>query len=590
MNNTWIFYDKENNLWKFQLKKNGDLIYSIMYSECRWTNENKIDTDVLEFEVEVDKEENIHIIYSKKGKLKYCIWNKEQWLGKVLYKFDDNNEIREVTLVMIEDNINAFFILKNIKNSSVGTLMHYIWGEDNATINTIQEIMLISNVERHYYVEVINKNDIYVFFINNKGSEIEVKNFVYENLKWSLPKKLYDIKGSKISFCTILSKNKIHILNLSKEKDIYSLEAVYLDFNGEMQYDKLFEGRKEIINPILVEKDNVLWAMWREEENIISASFEDQWKPSFRLYTKEEKDIVLYNCIFGYDGKKIRGNKLLGTNSDPIKFFLPSNPLRNEKKSEKLISDINEEKESDPLELKEFKELEGILYSLKLQLKQKENIVSQLEEQLSNVIFKNKKLQEKCNVFKQIYEESQGGLKERKEQLDTLQKKLDGIVYENEHLSLEIEELKKEKQKMQDILNEENLKNKQISKEIELKISEKEELEQNLEKIIIENRSIKEEFQNTIKEKKELEENLEEMIIENRNIKEEIQDIIKEKEEFQHTLEIIKKQLNVVIKEKEETALMLKEINNEKIKLQRDLEEEMNKSIISKILGRRDDI
>ncbi|MBS5822757.1 MAG: hypothetical protein KID00_02670 [Clostridium argentinense] len=563
MNNTWIFYNKENNLWKFDLKKNGDFIYNIMYSEDRWTNENKIDTNVLDFKMEVDKEENIHIIYSKKGQLKYCIWNREQWLGKILYEFEDkDSEIREITLVMLENNINAFFILKSIKNPSVGTLMHYILGKDNATINTIQEIMLIPNVENHYHVEIVNKNNIYVFFINNQQPEIEVKNFIYENSKWSVPKKLYDIKGSNIDFCTMLSKDKIHILNLSKEQNIYSLEAVYIDINGEMRYSKLFEGEDEIINPILIEKENILWAMWRQGKDIICDLFEEEWNPPFKLDTKGEEEILLYNCIFGDDDKKIKGNKLLGTNSEPIKFFVPDTPLNMRKKYGKLPSNAGKEKVSNVSELKEFKELEDIIYNLKLQLKQKESIITQLEEQISNVVYKNKRLQEKSSIFKQIYEEAQEGLKERKKQLDELQEKLDSVVNENQNLNLQIEELNKDKEKLQEIINEATLKNELISEEFELTNSEREELEESLEKAIIENKTIKES----------------------------IKSIIKEKEDIQDTLETIKKQLNIMTKEKEDIALMLKQINNEKIKLQRELEEEMNKSIISKILGRRDEV
>lgn len=569
--NTWIFYDKENNLWKFILKKNGDLIYNIMYSEDRWTNESKIDTGVLEFNITIDKDENIHIIYSKKGKLKYCIWNKDQWLGKVLYGFEaSENEIRELTLIMVENCINAFFILENINNPSEGSLMHYIWREDNAIINSIHNIMLIPNADNHYHAEIVRGNNISVFFINNREPEIEVKNFVYKKPNWSIPKKLYDIKGSKINFSTIFSKNKIHILNLSKERDMYSLETVYIDFNGEMKYDKLFEGRTEIIDPILIEKNNILWAMWREEKDIICSSFENEWNAPFRLDTEEEKEILLYNCIFGYNDEKINGTKILGTNSYPIKFFLPKSPLKNlvEEESEKnnnSVLNINEEKDftnEDISNLSDLNsELESIVANLKLQLKQKESIIGQLEEQLSNIIYKNKKIQEKCNIFKQVHEESQDGLKERVKQLDDLQEKLEETIKENENLNLEIEKLKKEKEKLQEFLNKINLDKEHINNELEVINNKRKELEENLEQITIENETMRKDYQN----------------------------VVSEKEELKNTLETVDKQLSMVTKEKKEINLMLRQVNKEKNKLQRDLESEINKSIISKIWGRRDE-
>lgn len=569
--NTWILYDKENNLWKFVLKENGDLIYNTMYSEDRWTNESKIDTGVLEFNITIDKEQNIHIIYSKKGKLKYCIWNKDQWLGKVLYGFETSeNEIRELTLIMVKNRINAFFILKNINSPSRGSLMHYIWREDNAIINSIHNIILIPNVDNHYHVEIVKGNDISIFFINNKELEIEVKNFVYKKPNWTSPKKLYDIKGSKINFSTIFSKNKIHILNLSKEKDMYSLETVYIDFNGEMKYDKLFEGKTEITDPILIEKNNILWAMWREQKDIICSSFENGWNAPFRLDTEEEKEILLYNCMFGYDDEKIRGSKILGTNSYPIKFFLPVDPVKNDckednsKDSDKLL-DTNEGKKiikEDVSNLSDLNnELENIIVNLKMELKQKERVIGELEERLSNIVYKSKKIQEKCNIFKQVHEESQDGIKERKKQLDDLQEKLEEAIKKNENLNLEIEKLKKEKEKLQEFLNKINLDKEHINNELEVMNNKRKELEQNLEQITIENETMRENYQN----------------------------IVSEKEELQGTLETVDKQLSMVTKEKEEINLMLRQVNKEKNKLQRDLEAEINKSIISKILGRRDE-
>lgn len=569
--NTWILYDKENNLWKFVLKENGDLIYNTMYSEDRWTNESKIDTGVLEFNITIDKEQNIHIIYSKKGKLKYCIWNKDQWLGKVLYGFETSeNEIRELTLIMVKNRINAFFILKNINSPSRGSLMHYIWREDNAIINSIHNIILIPNVDNHYHVEIVKGNDISIFFINNKELEIEVKNFVYKKPNWTSPKKLYDIKGSKINFSTIFSKNKIHILNLSKEKDMYSLETVYIDFNGEMKYDKLFEGKTEITDPILIEKNNILWAMWREQKDIICSSFENGWNAPFRLDTEEEKEILLYNCMFGYDDEKIRGSKILGSNSYPIKFFLPVDPVKNDckedssKDSGKLL-DTNEGKKiikEDVSNLSDLNnELESIIVNLKMELKQKERVIGELEERLSNIVYKSKKIQEKCNIFKQVHEESQDGIKERKKQLDDLQEKLEEAIKKNENLNLEIEKLKKEKEKLQEFLNKINLDKEHINNELEVMNNKRKELEQNLEQITIENETMRENYQN----------------------------IVSEKEELQGTLETVDKQLSMVTKEKEEINLMLRQVNKEKNKLQRDLEAEINKSIISKILGRRDE-
>ena len=62
-----LFYDDEDHIWRFYVNDNKELMYSIMYDEDKWTKENKIDNDVLDFTVNFDKDNKIYIIYSVKG-------------------------------------------------------------------------------------------------------------------------------------------------------------------------------------------------------------------------------------------------------------------------------------------------------------------------------------------------------------------------------------------------------------------------------------------------------------------------------------------------------------------------------------------
>ncbi|MCG4581201.1 hypothetical protein [Clostridium cochlearium] len=162
----WIWNDKEDNLWKFRVNKNGDFIYQIMYTDEKWTNENKIDEKVLEFNIKIDKEENIHVIYVQEEELKYCIYNKEKWLGKTIYKFDYKQvKISELDLVILGDYINVFFILINKTTPLKGELIHYAWNEYEGRENNIFNINLMKDAHNHYSIEITEKNEIYLFFI-----------------------------------------------------------------------------------------------------------------------------------------------------------------------------------------------------------------------------------------------------------------------------------------------------------------------------------------------------------------------------------------------------------------------------------------
>ena len=65
---------------------------------------------------------------------------------------------------------------------------------------------------------------MYFLLIINSRNRSE-KFYIWKIQKWSVPKNYIDIKGSNIDFCTMLSKDKIHILNLSKEQNIYSFRG-----------------------------------------------------------------------------------------------------------------------------------------------------------------------------------------------------------------------------------------------------------------------------------------------------------------------------------------------------------------------------
>ena len=110
-----LFYDGEDHIWKFYVNDNRELMYSIMYDEDKWTKENKIDNEVIDFIVNFDMDNKIYIVYSVKiRELKYCVWEVNNWLGKTIYTFENEHyEMSELNIITIHKSINIFFIAKN---------------------------------------------------------------------------------------------------------------------------------------------------------------------------------------------------------------------------------------------------------------------------------------------------------------------------------------------------------------------------------------------------------------------------------------------------------------------------------------------
>lgn len=456
--NIWIWNDNENNLWKFMINKNGDLIYQVMYTDNKWTNENKIDAEVLEFTISIDDKENIHIIYSKDSELKYCFNDRDKWYGKTIYEFDSSsNGISELKLIVIEEYINIFFLLKNENNFLMDNIIHYMWNGDEYLESKVCNIDHLSELDNHYNIEVTEQNEIILFFISYKENEKEINISIFRDGKWSNSKVLYTIKGEKIDFETMILKDGIHLLNFSKDNDVYVIEDVYMKFNEEMIYYKIEESDLEINEAILIEMKGVIWAIWNRKDEIVGAFLEEEWKGPFKLSDKENSELIMYNGLFeNVNGQKIKAYKLWGTNSNPIKFILPNHY------SENSIEKINELKENSLVtnndkkyrkksiyeeveELRrENKGLEKNLANLQFELEQRQSFYEKLEHRFVNVVNKSKKAEEKCNIFEDAHQESQERLKEANMKLEELNKNLDVINKEKNQFTNMVEEANKE--------------------------------------------------------------------------------------------------------------------------------------------------
>lgn len=465
-----LYFDREDHTWIFNIKNSGELMYSIMYEEDKWTKENKIDNEVLDFTVKIDSHNNIYIIYSiKGGELKYSIWENNQWLCKTLYIFDNKDyEISELNVNTIERYTHIFFIAKN-KNKQCA-LIHFVWGNEENSINIICNLSFIQQAYSHYQTEVSNEGNISLFFINNQENEAAIKITEYKENKWSAPKRLYGINGNNINFCTLQYNGKINILNLSKERSVYSLEQVLIEQDGKMKSNKIYEGLVEPKNYSLFEMNKVLWAMWSDGEKVFTSSYKGHWSEAV-LYDNEIKEgISTYKYLSTNNIYiNIKAKYILGTMPPEIKLFF----LQDKKKGyteypqissngmedmENLLQYNREEKkhnntENDILILKKNnKNFEKKIIDLQLQLQQRQRIIEESGENFQRLTNARKKAEEKLNILNEVHQAAIRELEEMKKQktaLDNIAFELKSKVKErnidNEQLKKELEAIKKQK-------------------------------------------------------------------------------------------------------------------------------------------------
>jgi hypothetical protein len=520
----WLYVDYKENLWRFSVNDNRELSYGIMYREGKWTRENIIDVRVTGFGLFLDNSEGIHLVYSNtKGELKYCTLQNKQWVGKILYKVeDDNYEIESIKVEIIGSIMHIFFALSSKDGSDHGVLMHCIWDGHKTNINSIQDIILKSGLKEYYLININYMNEIYLFYLSDEGDELSLNYSIYKNKSWIPSNRLYGIQGDDIYFEVELEKNNIHILNRSKEDYFYLLDHVLIDSLGNFKDFRVYESKKSFIDPLIFSEGNKICSCWIEDNEIYYSIFTgNKWGEPIKYKRENEIKVERYNAYIseikeGY----INERKLYATSGLDIYLYDPKDLLiknnykeniivnRNNKEADSYYSENIEIIKSELYRAKEENRiLEDKISHLNILLQKNEQGIDKYQQQLSRIVEQKRKAEENSNIFLE------------------LQKKIQG---EYEILSKELEELKEEKEKNKNSINE-------CEEEIHLL---KEEINSLTKELLIKDRKIQEEL-DIIRSLEEQNKILEE---ENLLIKNELSSLIEENKKISTELEVEKNQ------------------------------------------------
>ncbi|GAA0076575.1 hypothetical protein UT300005_09530 [Clostridium sp. CTA-5] len=466
----WIYVDYTNNIWKFFRNNDRELLYKIMYGEGKWTKESLIDKDVLDFAVYVEEDETIHIVYSNiKGELKYCTMKNKQWVGKMLYKLEnDYCKIQNLKVEIIRDKMHIFYLLIDDDGSDHGVLMHCTWNGKETSITTLQDIILISNLKEHYLINVNKNNNIDLFFITDEGDEISLNYCNFQKRKWSSVKRLYGIQGDDIAFEVVEDQQEIHILNKSREDSLYFLDHVCIDIAGNIEEFRIHESNKELAEPLLFIESNKVYSCWLEEGKIFYSVFNNEkWSSAFYFDRGNELPVRRYNCFFCCDGESsIKETGVYGTNELDLCLFVPNwfvvnteESLKCEVDQTKAVTPEIEEFRSLKIELSRVisdkKNLEKKIASLNMQLQKKQRFMEEYEERIARILEQKRKVEENCNVFLELQQNIQKELENTNQQLieerkikTSIENKLKESKNENVIIKKQIEEINEEKKKL----------------------------------------------------------------------------------------------------------------------------------------------
>jgi hypothetical protein len=513
----WLYADYKENLWKFSLNENKELNYGIMYREGKWTKENIIDSRVTAFGLFIDDNEGIHLVYSNtKGELRYCTMKDKQWVGKILYKVEDTNyDIESIKIEIIGPSMHIFYALASKDGSDHGVLMHCIWDGHKTDINNIQDIILKPELKEYYLININIKGEIYLFYLSDEGDEISLNYSIYQNNSWLESNRLYGIQGEEIHFEAEVDKNNIHILNKYREDSMYLLDHVIVDLLGGLKDFRVYEGKKNIREPLIFNDGNKIYSCWIDNNEIYYSIFTGaSWSKPIKYNVENSDRIERYNGYIS-EGRSgyIKERKLYGTTGLDLYLYFPKDFLvGNDIQSSNINrNNINNDIYNEELELiraelyrakEENKVLEDKIAHLNLLFQKNQQGIEKYQQQVIRAMDQKRKAEENSNIFLELQKKIQGEYEILSENLAAVEKEkmdikqsLDGYINEIKLLKEEINNLRdivamreeklQEELNLRKVLEEQNItiseENELIKKELSLLLEENKKISTELE-------------------------------------------------------------------------------------------------------------
>ena len=481
--------------------------------------------------------------------------------------------------------------------------MHCIWDGNKSNNNKLQDIILKPNLKEYYLINLSNNNEIYLFYLSDEGDELSLNYSIYQNRQWLPSNRLYGIQGEEVYFDVELDRKNIHILNRSKENSYYFLDHVIIDSTGRFKYFRVYEGKNNISEPLLINIWNKTYSFWIENNEIFYSIFlGDKWE-SEKKYIRD-KNIKIERCnayISEVKEGNIKGKSIYATTGLDIYLYDPKdlivsekneygNSLKNINRDISSIGDIEKIKAELYRVKEENKELEDKLYHQNILLQKNQQGIEKYSQQLARALEQKRKAEENSNIFLELQKKIQGDNEKLNEEIESLTNEINLLNIEKEKLAHlinlyldEIEFLKNEIKNINFNLSQKEItmdeynglkqeisllkeENDRLRNNISLSQSEKEKIEADLKEYLDETNLLKEELNNITQE----------LIIKDRKIQEEI--------DLKSTLE----NKNRIILE--ENLLIKKEVSSlieENKRINEEFEVEKNKSVMEKLLRKR---
>ncbi|HLR34869.1 MAG TPA: hypothetical protein VK071_06010 [Tissierellales bacterium] len=339
INQCELIKNSEGVLYNFYIDKKNNLVFTLLEDENITNNfPFKIDSNVLDFSVVIDKKDKVQLIYLiENGTLIHSNYIQNKWTKQSVLKLNTKSNIyKYLTLFISNGSINIFYACANLVNVNLWSIEQLTQESSQWKKKTVTSIFS-QKMLTPFYIDSDSLGNIHLIFKTNEKDSSHIYYLFYNIFikKWSqIIEKISLLKTNNIfPYLFVDSKNNIHILWSSLENKKYILKYKTLSHIGQNKFRWQTINLPIVSNcintPIMLENNGILKIIYLKDDEIgclNSTNYGQSWK----VIDKKKLDVssiylLKYSSNFEKEYPNNKINNYYGTIDDNITLFFNDN-------------------------------------------------------------------------------------------------------------------------------------------------------------------------------------------------------------------------------------------------------------------------
>lgn len=294
-----------------------------------------IDVDILDFSVDIDKNDRIHLLsLTKDGKLIYYIYSNKNLSENFLTNLDiKSNTYRYITLKVTKEDIHIFYSFCNMINPNVWTIQHIIgnkkkWERKNIISITPGKFM------SPFYVDFDKLGNIHLVYKNNVNGTQHIFYTSFNPFLKNWIRNPQMISNSDFDnlhpYMFVDNRNTIHVvwssLNNSNLQLVYKQCPALNNQKNKWKNFNLPDIHGNCTHPVIFEDVGLLRILYRQN-NLLKGLYSKDWGFSWSLdrtienMNLENSKFIKFATNYPAGTNKLKINHIYGKINDTINLY-----------------------------------------------------------------------------------------------------------------------------------------------------------------------------------------------------------------------------------------------------------------------------